>query len=239
MCNLYRVYTSQEEIRGATRAMVDSIGNMEPEIEVWPDRMAPIVRNTLAGRELAMVRWGMPSSSQALFEAATNRANKMRAKGNDVDFQQLLKMEPDGGTTNVRNTASKHWKRWLGVENRCVVPITSFAEPDPPNKVEGERTPNAWFARSPERPLMFFAGIWVPQWESVRKIKEGFITADLFAFLTTAPNAIVAPIHPKAMPVLLTEGDEIETWLTAPWDVAKVLQRALPEDRMVLLPSGG
>ncbi len=42
----------------------------------------------------------------------------------------------------------------------------------------GERTPNAWFAKSPERPLMFFAGIWVPQWESVRKIKEGRITAD-------------------------------------------------------------
>ena len=132
-----------------------------------------------------------------------------------------------------------HWKRWLGVGNRCVVPITSFAEPDPANKVEGERTPNAWFAKGPERPLMFFAGIWVPQWESVRKIKEGLITADLFAFLTTTPNAIVEPIHQKAMPVLLTEGDEIETWLTAPWDVAKVLQRALPEDRMVLLPSGG
>ena len=86
---------------------------------------------------------------------------------------------------------------------------------------------------------MFFAGIWVPQWESVRKIKEGLITADLFAFLTTTPNAIVEPIHQKAMPVLLTEADEIETWLTAPWAVAKVLQRALPEDRMVLLPSGG
>ncbi len=161
------------------------------------------------------------------------------SKGNDVDFQQVLKLEPDGGTTNVRNTASMHWKRWLGVGNRCVVPITSFAEPDPANKVNGERTPNAWFARSPERPLMFFAGIWVPQWESVRKIKEGLITGDLFAFLTTAPNAIVEPVHQKAMPVLLTEGDEIETWLTAPWDVAKVLQRALPEDRMVLLPSGG
>ncbi len=69
MGNLYRVYTSQEKIRGATRAMVDSIGNMEPGIEVWPDRMAPIIRNTPAGRERAMVRWGLPSSSQALFDA--------------------------------------------------------------------------------------------------------------------------------------------------------------------------
>ncbi|MBB5536079.1 hypothetical protein GGD55_002786 [Rhizobium giardinii] len=45
-------------LRGATRAMVDSVGNIEPEIEVWPDGMAPVVRNTPTGREPAMVRWG-------------------------------------------------------------------------------------------------------------------------------------------------------------------------------------
>nr|CAD6416853.1 SOS response-associated peptidase [Rhizobium sp. Q54] len=32
--------------------------------------------------------------------------------------QELLKMEPDGGTTNIRNTTSKHWLRWIGIENR-------------------------------------------------------------------------------------------------------------------------
>jgi putative SOS response-associated peptidase YedK len=26
------------------------------------------------------------------------------------------------GTTNIRNVKSKRWTRWLGVENRCVVP---------------------------------------------------------------------------------------------------------------------
>ena len=34
---------------------------------------------------------------------------------------------------------------------------------------------------------------------------------DLFALLTTEPNAIVAPIHSKAMPVILTKPEEIET----------------------------
>ncbi len=144
-------------------------------------------------------------------------------------------MEPDGGTTNVRNVSSKHWKRWLGVENRCVVPFTRFAEPDPANKLEGGRTPNAWFG-APDETLMFFAGLWVPQWTSVRKIKEGLIITDLFGFLTTEPNAIVAPIHQKAMPVILANQDEVEIWLSAPWEDASKLQRALPGEQIVLLP---
>jgi putative SOS response-associated peptidase YedK len=34
-----------------------------------------------------------------------------------------------------------------------------------------------------------------------------------FAFLTTEPNKEVSAIHPKAMPVILTKPEEIETWL--------------------------
>ena len=60
------------------------------------------------------------------------------------------------------------------------------------------------------RPLAFFAGIWT-RWTSVRKVKEGETTNDLFAFLTTEPNSEVGAIHPKAMPVILTTPEEIET----------------------------
>ncbi|WP_447015596.1 SOS response-associated peptidase family protein [Rhizobium sp. KDH_Rht_773_N] len=236
VCNLYRMLSNQEAIRALTKAMIDSTGNMEPVTEIWPDYKAPVVRNTPAGRELVNVRWGLPSSSQAIFQAATKRADALRKKNKEVNFQELLKMEPDGGTTNVRNVDSKHWKRWHGVDFRCVVPFTSFAEPDPAKKPEGGRTPNAWFAADPSCPLMFFAGIWVPQWESVRKIKEGLTVNDLYGFLTTEPNSVVAPIHQKAMPVILTRQDEIETWLTAPWEEASRLQRPLPDDQLVLLP---
>jgi hypothetical protein len=112
-----------------------------------------------------------------------------------VDFDELLRMEPDSGTTNIRNTASSHWKRWLGVDNRCVVPFTSFSE------FTREAGGDIWFALSPDRPLAFFAGIWVPQWTSVRKVRTGPETIDLFAFLTTDPNAELGAVHPKAMPI--------------------------------------
>jgi hypothetical protein len=54
-----------------------------------------IVRNAPDGvRELMLARWGMPSSNEALFEAAKKRARKLEAKGEPVDFAQLLRMEP-------------------------------------------------------------------------------------------------------------------------------------------------
>ncbi len=117
----------------------------------------------------------------------------------------------DPGVTNVRNTASPHWRRWLSVESRCLVPFTSFSE------FNREAGGDIWFAFGEDRPTAFFAGIWVPGWTSVRKLKEGEVKTDLYAFLTTQPNAEVGAIHPKAMPVILTTPEDCETWMTAPW----------------------
>jgi putative SOS response-associated peptidase YedK len=75
-------------------------------------------------------------------------------------------------------------------------------------------------------------------WTSVRKVKEGLTTNDLFAFLTTKPNAEVEPVHPKAMPVILTEPEEIETWLTAPVEEALKLQRPLPDGSLKIVATG-
>jgi putative SOS response-associated peptidase YedK len=166
----------------------------------------------------------MPSSQHALMEATKKRAAKLGAKGAAVDFGQLLRMEPDSGTTNIPNVKSKHWTRWLATQNRCVVPFNSFSEF---NKGEGG---DIWFALDETRPLACFAGIWT-NWTSVRKVKEGETTNVLYAFLTTEPNAEVGAIHPKAMPVILTTPDEVETWMSASPDEALKLQRPLPDGR--------
>ncbi|CAN7512320.1 SOS response-associated peptidase [Devosia sp. LjRoot3] len=248
MCNLYSHTSNRQAIldfvQDVTR-IADGVGNLEPQTGIFPDYPAPIVRNTSSGRELAKVRWGLPSSAKALYDSAAKRADKLRAKGQDVDFDKLLKMEPDSGTTNVRNIRSEtgrwnpHWNRWLGVENRCVVPFTSFSEFDNTADEAGKKNGDTWFALDETRPLAFFAGIWISDWEGVRKIKNGLEkNLDLFGFLTCAPNDVVGSIHMKAMPVILTTPAEVETWLTAPKEEAIDLQRPLPDGVLKIVSVG-
>lgn len=58
---------------------------------------------------------------------------------------------------------------------------------------------------------------------------------EVYGFMTTKPNDLVAGIHEKAMPVMLTTPEQIETWLTAPWSEAKRLQRTAPDDALVIV----
>lgn len=101
MCNLYSITKGQQAIREAYAAMADRTGNLPPLTGVFPDQMAPIVRNGISGRELTMMRRGFPSPPGV----PGNRA-----------------------VTNIRNTASSYWRAWMKPENRCLVPVSAFCE---------------------------------------------------------------------------------------------------------------
>ena len=71
--------------------------------EIYPDRLAPVLRLVADGRmEATPMRWGFPPSRP----------------GSSLG-------------TNFRNLDSTWWAPWLKPQYRCLVPFTAFAEPWP------------------------------------------------------------------------------------------------------------
>jgi putative SOS response-associated peptidase YedK len=208
MCNLFSITKSQTAIREFTRAMRDRTGNLPPIPGVFPDFLAPIVRNAPDGvRELMLARWGMPGPPQY------------------------------GGApiTNIRNTTSPHWRGWLNPENRCVVPFTSFCEyaDTKPRKTPtwfalDDTRPLAFFAG--------IWTAWHGKRGTKSNPIEG--EHQLFGFLTTDANAEVGTVHPKAMPVILTTQEDVEKWLTLTATDALAMQRPLPDGTLRIVAQG-
>jgi hypothetical protein len=106
------------------------VGNLPAMPGVFPDYPAPVIRNTDLGTEMVTMRWGMPPPP--------------RTGGPPV--------------TNIRNTSSPHWRGWLKPENRCLVPVNSFAEYAPEPNPETKKKDVVWFALNVDRPLFAFDG---------------------------------------------------------------------------------
>jgi putative SOS response-associated peptidase YedK len=208
MCNLYSLTKGQSAIRDLFSVRHDRTGNLPLFPSIFPDQAAPIVRSGADGE-------------RELVMARWGMPGPPQFGGRPV--------------TNIRNVASPHWRGWIGARNRCVVPATSFCE-------YADTTPRKtpiWFALGEDRPLFAFAGLWT-RWRGVRGPKSAPVEGEheLYGILTTDANAVVAPIHPQAMPVILTSQAEVDLWLEAETLAALSLQRPLPNEALAVVARG-
>lgn len=213
MCNLYSNTMPVEAMRRLFRVGRDSVGNQPPLPAIFPRHEAPVVRLGADGaRELVRMHWGflMPQASKK-----TGQPILPKAVNNTRDDK-------------VRT--SPFWRSSFE-GRRCLVPATSFCE------AKG-RSPATyyWFGLvgDEDRPPFAFAGIW-------RRFKgwyrDELVEIDTHSILTTRPNALVRPIHPDRMPVILPP-EAHDTWLAGTPDAAFELIAPFPAERMRIVRVG-
>ena len=96
------------------------------------------------------------------------------------------------------------------------------------------RETSTWFALSEDRRQFAFARL-ARRTGAEDAPFEG--NHELFGFLTTKAIATLAPIHPKAMPMILTTTEEFDLWLEGETVEALKLQQPLPDGGEKTCPS--
>jgi putative SOS response-associated peptidase YedK len=212
MCNLYRLKTSRAEYQDYFRTNDDRRREISEDlIEIEKDYVAPgkpgyVVREVGGQRQLEVMKWGF----------CTRKERKRPAREGEMPFLY-------DWWTNARNLGNNMWKPWLvKPEHRCLVPFTRFAEPKAAPDRAGPGDLNWWFTVA-DQEAPCFAGVWKVDQDHGR----------VYAFCTTEPNPLVAPKHPKAMPVILLEADH-DRWLNGTLDDALALQAPYPSQMMAL-----
>lgn len=210
MCNLYSMTRSREAVRAWFRVSDNRAAVFEPSDAIFPGYPAPVVRTAEDGeRELVVLSWG---------------------------FVLLQEGRAPRRVTNVRDDkilTSAFWKPSFE-QRRCLVPASSYCEP------KGEKPAVwHWFAINGDdsRPLFAFPGIWRSYTGPLKKNGEN-VTLEVFAFMTTEPNALTVSINHERMPVLLSADEQFETWLKGTPKEAFALARQFPAEAMRIVQLG-
>jgi len=210
MCNAYSMTRSRDAIRALVQILENRAAAVTPRAEIWPGYEAPVVRLAPDGeRELVTMSFGFPLIRKGY---APKRVSNVR---------------DDTATT-------KWFWRDSFEKRRCLVPATSYCDPD-----EGKPAKWHWFALEPaeERPLFMCPGVW-KRYQGPIKRDGPAVELDVFSFMTTVPNELSATINHERMPVIFTEEREFQTWLTGTPDEAHALVHPFPADRMRIVQSG-
>jgi putative SOS response-associated peptidase YedK len=217
MCNLYSMTAAREAMLRLFKVGHNRAASVAAREAIFPGHMAPVVRVTGDGaRELAELSWGfvLPQADKAPRRVTNVRDDKARS--------------------------SAFWRDSFETR-RCLVPATSFCEP-----AEVKPATWHWFALKGSgigdavvepRPLFAFAGVW-RQWRGPVKKDGEPVEIDVFSFMTTLPNALVATINHERMPVLLDSPEVFDTWLNGTPEEAFALARSYPPGRMAIVQEG-
>jgi putative SOS response-associated peptidase YedK len=204
MCNLYSVTKGKEAIAKLFEANL-LLDHREVKSHIYPKGTGYLLRKQDGARVLDVKTWGIPC--------------RLKGKRPGTFVTNWV--------TNVRNLSSPFWRSALAnPASRCIVPFERFAEPKPGKDEEGR--PAQWWFHLPSNEVAAFAGIWRPY---TVEIKGEKVSGEAFAFLTCEPNPLVAPLHPKAMPVILHEED-YDRWLDGETDDVCSLAVPFPSQLM-------
>jgi len=210
MCNLYSLTTSRDAVLRLFRVSDNRAANFEPKDAIFPSHIAPVVRLANDGeRELVNMSWGfvLPQKGRAPRRVTNTRDDKA--------------------------LSSRFWRSSFE-QRRCLVPVSSFAEPKDVKPATWH-----WFALkgAGPRPLFAFAGLWQRHVGPMKKDGPS-VEIDVYSFMTTTPNALVEAINHERMPVLLSTEEAYETWINGSTDQVFELLREYPPDKMKMVQEG-
>jgi putative SOS response-associated peptidase YedK len=138
-------------------------------------------------------------------------------RGWDVMTWDVLAGQASWPMTNVRQLHLPQWRKLAErPENRCLIPLTEFAEFTPEKHDLGDGKPplkgEMWFSVT-DQPVFAVAGFW-----------QAGRSGGSFAMVTCDANELVAPIHPKAM-ITILRPEDCDTWLRGRYEDVLKLQR--------------
>ena len=111
----------------------------------------------------------------------------------------------------------------------------AFERPLHRRSIRGPRATTIWFLNE-DRFLFAVADLTLAERGNQGAPYDG--GHDMFGFLTTDANAIAAPIHLKALPVILTNPAEVDRGLAAETSDALALQQPLADGALRIVGRG-
>ena len=208
MCNLYSMTATREAMIRIFRVGHNRAAAFDPAPAIFPGHAAPVVRTTQDGER------ELVTMSWGFVLPQKDKAAKRITNARD---------------DKVR--ASGFWRSSFE-QRRCLVPVTAFSEPK-------GRSPAIWhwFAIDDARTPFAFAGLW-RSYSGRLKTDGELVELETYAFLTTTPNAVVSPVHPSRMPVMLATEDAMDTWLNGSAEAAFALAASFADDAMRIVQAG-